>query len=190
MINQFESANYPDKEPKTLINGTRWTWTRSDITETYPTASYTLKYCVSHPDEDRDYTITADKVDNAHVVEVSSATSNFKPGDVMWKAVIVRDSDSEEVIVDEGFFEVRAQKGTIASHTYKVLSAIRAVLENKATKDQSSYSINGRSINRYSFEELTKLEKQYLARWHKEKNQIDVKNGRKVKNRTLVRLNA
>ena len=49
-------------------------------------------------------------------------------------------------------------------HNQKVVDAIQAVLEKKATKDQLSYSIEGRSVPSYSHDELYRLLIKYEAR--------------------------
>ena len=48
----------------------------------------------------------------------------------------------------------------IRSFAERTLEVVEAVLEKKATKDQLSYSIAGRSITKYSFKELMDLRKQ------------------------------
>lgn len=191
MNNLFDSTNYPDTEPRELVIGSRWAWKRPDITSVYATSAYTLKYVFADQDGSQDITITASKVDSAHVVELASTvTATYKPSDFKWKAIIVRDSDSEEIVLDEGFATVVKQKGNVSSHVYKVLMAIRAMLEEKATKDQMSYTINGRTLQRYTFDQLMKLEAQYARRYKKEQDAINLKNGRSTKSRVLTKLGA
>lgn len=192
MINQFDSDNYPDQEPDALIAGARWAWTRSDITETYPTASYTLKYLLTlQSSGGTQVTITAGKVSSAHVVEVGqSTTDGYGAGTYKWQAIIVRDSDSEEVVEDEGFLTVAAQTGDIRSHVLTVLQAIEATIEQTASKEQASYSIAGRSLSRRSPQELLELKREYQALWEQEKQKIDRQNGRVSKPRVLLQMEA
>jgi len=56
-----------------------------------------------------------------------------------------------------------APDGDLNTHAERVLAAIEAVIENRATKDQQSYSIAGRSITRIPIAELLELRKQYKA---------------------------
>lgn len=56
-----------------------------------------------------------------------------------------------------------APDGELTTHAERVLAAIEAVIENRATKDQQSYSIAGRSITRIPVAELLELRKQYKA---------------------------
>lgn len=192
MINLFDSENYPDEEPKTLLIGSRWAWTRSDITAAYPTASYTLKYLfMLQSSDDYNITLTASKVSNAHVLESAiTATSKHVAGQYAWHAIVVRDSDSEEIVVDQGLVEFKAQTGDTRSHAYKTLQAIRATIEGKATKDQLSVSVNGYSLSRYSFEDLVKMEREYSIRWEDEKKKSERNQGRNGRNRVLVKMGA
>lgn len=184
MNNLFDTDNYPDSEPKELTIGARWAWTRSDITEAYPTASYTLKYRFIQQDSSRlKVDITAAKTGDAHVVEVSqSVTSKYVPDEYQWQAVVVRDSDSEELVVDRGYIELlpdfEADKES-RSWVYRTLQNIRATIEGTASQEQSSYSIAGRSLSRRSLEELTALEREFSQRWQQEKAARDRKQGRK-----------
>jgi hypothetical protein len=174
MNNLFDSANYPDAVPAELTAGARWVWTRSDITAAYPTADYTLKFrfCfLASPYTES--TITAGKVDSAHVVEESqSATGSYLVGDHTWQAVIVRDSDDEEIIVDRGFFKVLPNLGDspaeASSWVYQVLAAIRATILGTASKEQASYSIGGRSLSLRTISELMELEQEFSKRWKAE----------------------
>jgi len=192
MINLFDSANYPDTEPASIIAGSRIAWTRSDITATYPTDSYTLVYKFKPQESGWDIeTITANKTGSAHVVELSkSATAGYKPGDYRWQAIIVRDSDSEEIVVDEGFSSVSVQSGDIRSHTLTVLQAIRATIEGTASNEQAEYSINGRTLKRRAIAELVELEQLYASRWATEKATLDRENGRSSSARVLIKMGA
>lgn len=197
LVNKFDSANYSDQEPKEVFVGERWAWKRSDITAAYPTALYTLSYrlCLQEASH-RDIDITASKVSSEHVVEVGQATtSGYDEGLYWWQAVVTRDADSEEVIVDEGYIELKADLGVHAgdtrTHTYKVLAAVRATILGTATKEQQSYSIAGRSLSMRTIEELLMLEREFQRRWDKEKQELDRKAGRATDTgRILFRMNA
>ena len=192
MINLFDSANYPDKEPDSIIAGSRIGWTRADITSTYPTATYTLIYKFKLQSGDWDFEkITAGKVSSAHVVELSkNTTAGFKAGDYKWQAIVVRDSDSEAIVVDEGFASVSAQAGDIRSHNLTVLQAIRSTIEGTASHEQAEYSINGRTLKRRSIAELVELEQLYASRWENEKSATDKLNGRTTTSSVLIKMGA
>ena len=92
MDNAFDSSNYPDGVPAELTAGSRWAWTRADITAAYRTDTYTLRFRFSLLDSPyTDYEVEAGKTGSAHVVEVASAsTANYTAGAYSWAAVVVR----------------------------------------------------------------------------------------------------
>tara|TARA_R110002020_G_scaffold98979_6_gene235246 strand:- start:2806 stop:3381 length:576 start_codon:yes stop_codon:yes gene_type:complete len=189
MINQFDTDNYPTKEPKSVVVGTLFNWKRPDITDAYGTTDYNLEYRFSLQSETvTAITINAGKIDSAFVVQESqSVTSNYKDGFYFWQAVIVRISDSEEVLVDSGYMEFTpdASVSDTRSHNYITLKNIRATIQGTATKDQSSYSVAGRSLSRRSIDELLKLEETYLRRWNSE---LAAKDGRSNVSTVLIKM--
>ena len=66
----------------------------------------------------------------------------------------------------------------LGSHAKIVLDAIEAVIENRATMDQSSMSIAGRSLSRLSIDELLTFRARYRAEYLKEVKQLRIKNKR------------
>lgn len=195
MINLFDSDNYPDSEPTELVAGSRWGWTRSDITAAYPTASYTLLYRFSlQSGLFGVWDITATKTGDVHIVdEAQAGTAGFTAGDYLWKAVIVRDSDSEEVVVEQGMVKISADlssAGDSRSYAAKVLDAIQATILGTASKDQGAYAIGGRSLSLRPITELMELEKDFIKRVQSEKNAINRKAGRTVNSRVLVKMSA
>lgn len=195
MQNQFTAANYPDQVPAELTAGARWAWTRSDITAAYPTASYTLTFRFTElASPNTTSTITAGKVSSAHVVTVGIADTAgaYPAGDYTWQAIITRDSDSEQALVDQGIVKILPDitgAGAASSWVYRVLTAIRATIEGTASKEQSAYSIGGRSLSLRSIAELMELEKDFSRRWRKECADVNVAAGRAVSSNTIkVRL--
>jgi len=196
MQNSFDSANYPDAVPEKLNAGSRWAWTRSDITAAYPTIDYTLQFrfaLLVSP-----YTselVTASKIDGAHVVELPRAqTAVYAPGDYRWDAIIVRDSDAEEDVVDGGYANVMpdlgADPGETASWVYQVLVAIRATIKKTATREMRAYMVNGRQIEARSPEELLALEKEFAKRWRQEQDKVNKEAGRSSGSKVLVGMRA
>lgn len=197
MINQFDSANYPNEEPRAVVIGSRWGWKRSDITNTYPTATYTLVYrFYLQESTPADFSITADKVGSEHVVEQTSVeTAIFASGEYYWQAVVVRDSDSESVTVATGVMTLTDDFGSSPGDTRtwvtEVLQAIRAVIASSATKEQASYTVFGRSLERRSLTELMELEREFSQRHQTELDKIDRENGRPVtSNRVYMKMEA
>jgi len=192
MINLFDTDNYPATEPTELVAGALWAWTRPDITEAYPTADHTLKYRLSlQVSPFTVINITAAKTGGAHTVQETSTGTN-PAGEYAWQAVLVRDSDNAEVVVDTGLLTVLpAVSGGVdtSSWVYQVLTAIRATLKGTASKEQQEFEIAGRRIVSRSINELLDLEKEFARRWRQERQEIDRKNGRKGR-RVLVGMSA
>ena len=77
--------------------------------------------------------------------------------------------DGHVVELEHGELQVAADIAQLAAghdpraHVQKVLDAIEAVLENRATLEQEQYQINNRSLKRRSIGELLKLRDHYRA---------------------------
>jgi len=195
MANLFDRNNYPTQEPDTLVIGDRWTWRRPDLVADYPTADYSLTYEFHHDDGGggaHAFTITATETSDDYIVEVASATTeNYNSLQYKWYAFITRTSDSERVAVDDGYtFLVDDYANTNAdqrTHAKKVLDAIEALLENRASQDQMSYSIAGRSLSRMSIDDLLKFRDRYRAEYNKELQKARIKNKQNTGNTIKVR---
>lgn len=195
MANLFDRNNYPTQEPDTLVIGDRWTWRRPDLVADYPTADYSLTYEFHHDDGGggaHQFTITATETSDDYIVEVASTTTaNYNSLQYKWYAFITRTSDSERVAVDDGYtFLVDDYANTNAdqrTHAKKVLDAIEAVLENRASQDQMSYSIAGRSLSRMSIDDLLKFRDRYRAEYNKELQKARIKNKQNTGNTIKVR---
>ena len=184
MANLFDRANYPTQEPDTLVIGDRWVWRRNDLPLDYPTDTYALTY-EFHEDSggggSHKFTITANETTDAYIVEVaSSTTESYEDGDHVWEAYITRTSDSERFRIDYGRTIITKNladtNADLRSHAKKCLDNIQAVLENRATIDQSSFSIAGRSLSRMSIDELFTLKDRYQAEYNKEVKLARIKN--------------
>ena len=184
MANLFDSANYTSQEPETLVVGDSWVWQRPDLVTDYPTDQYALTYefhCDSGGGGNHQFTITATETTLAYVVEVASTvTDNYTAHQYKWYAFITRTSDSERVAVDEGMTTLVANyadtNADLRTHAKKVLDAVQAVIENRATIDQSSFSIAGRSLSRMSIDELFTVRDRYRAEYNEEVKKARIRN--------------
>lgn len=119
-------------------------------------------------------TITAtDNGDGNFLVSVAYGTTDgWKPGTYHYQAHIT--SGSDRYYVEQGSFEVSPKFSDMPSghdnrsHVKKVLDALEAMLENKATQDQLSYTIGNRSLSRMSPTELREWYDDYKARYQRE----------------------
>lgn len=194
MANLFDRDNYPKQEPYELVIGDRWVWVREDLDSDYDVDSYSLSYEFNIVDGSTavNFTITATEASDKYYVEVpSSTTATYTKGSYHWFAYITRTSDSERVMVDEGYSEVIDNYATtssdVRSHVKKVLDAVEAVIENRASIDQQSMSIAGRSLSRMDINDLLFWRDKYKAEYIRELKKSRAKNGSSTGNTIKVR---
>jgi hypothetical protein len=174
MSNAFDAVNYPTREPEVLIAGDRWLWKRTDLASQYAVDTYTLKYSLRiQGTTTAEIEITATGSGTEYLIEVASATTAaYTVGTYEWQAYITRDSDSERVTIGRGTIEVRPNRDAATtdprSHVKIVLDAVRAVMAGTATKELSSFSVEGLALTRRSVDELVSLERKYAHRYQSE----------------------
>lgn len=184
MSNAFDRENYSTKEPNTLVLGDYWSWKRDDLATDYPIGTYALTY-EFHSDSGgggtKKFTLTAVEADDTYYIEsASSTTTGYAVGDYVWEAYITKTSSSNRIMVDSGRTSITENlantNADLRSHAKKVLDALEAVIENRATMDQSSMSIAGRSLSRMSVDELLTFRNRYKAEYLKEIKLARIKN--------------
>jgi hypothetical protein len=180
MSNLFDRANYPTQEPDTIVIGDRLVWRRDNIADTYPTSTFALTY-EFHKDSggggSHQFEITATEADSTYFIEVASS--------------ITRSADSERIRIDTGrstvVLNLANTNADLRSHAKKVLDNIEAVLENRASIDQSSFSIAGRSLSRMSIDELLTLRDRYHSEYLEEIKKARIKNKQRSGNTIEVK---
>jgi len=157
----------PEGEPTRLVAGDTWTWKRSDLSDSYPPASYTLSYAFKRDGAAEAPTlITAAETGTIYEVTVPPATTAaLAPGAWRWDAYMTRSSDSARVRVGSGSIDVlpnyAASASDTRSHARKMLAAIEALLEGRSVADVASYSIKDRSLTKLTPAELTQWRDYY-----------------------------
>ena len=120
----------------------------------------------------------------------ASSTANYTAGD--YKLYLYATLGSSKYLIGTQDVEIKANPltatGDQRSHTRKVLDAIDAVLENRATQEYASMSINGYSITQLSPAELLKLKDHYEAKLKQEQNAEGMAAGKPSKRNILVQL--
>ena len=200
MANLFDSTNFRTLEPTIesygypIVAGDYLAWKKSDLNSDYSNSSYTLSYKARLEDSGSTViTITATASGSDYLIEVSqSATASYTVGIYYWDAYITKDSDSERIRIDSGQWEVIENLATATtdprSSSKKIYDAVLAVIEGRASQDQMSYSIAGRSLSRMSIQDLIKFEGIYKARWMKEVNESRMRDGLGTSNTIHARL--
>ena len=96
-------------------------------------------------------------------------TSGYQAGRYSYAIVAVKQllpSGTEEYTIEYGVTEVAVRADLnfdqdLRTHAEKVLDAIEAVIEGRASKDQESYTISGRTLQRTPLRDLLNLRKYY-----------------------------
>jgi len=144
----------PTYIPDRLVAGDLWSWTRS--LADYPASAWTLSYYFRGPQA---FNVSATPSGDEHVISIAATvTAEYVAGSYKWLARAVNGSsiytvESGSVIVDPNL-----QKTGVEFRGYwqRVRDALEAVIENRATTDQLSMSIGGRSLARMSWDEILK----------------------------------
>jgi hypothetical protein len=145
----------PSTLPTNLIAGTTWQWER-DYGD-YPAPTWTA--IAYFENADKTFSVTASASDSAQLFTVEATTNSSYPEGRY--QIRVRVTDGIQVFIAEsGWCEVEADPaaaGTRDTRTWarRTLEAVEAFLEGNASTAQASMSIAGRSISRWSLEELT-----------------------------------
>lgn len=184
MADKFDPLNYPGKVPQKLIVGDFWGWKREDIVGDYPTGSHTLTYSFRLlSSAATEITLGSSQIAEsatAYTVTVpSSTTDDYTKGDYIWQEYI--SNSSNRVVINEGYVTLESNLDADAtdprSFWNKVLDATNAMLENRASIDQSSMSIAGRSLSRMPISELFLLRDRAQYQTNKEKNKARIAKG-------------
>lgn len=130
-----------------------------------------------------DLTGTATTDSEFTITETAANTANWTAG--FYKYVIYASDGTNEYTLDTGTTEVTLRADLdpttdIRSHAQKVLDAIEAVIEGRASTDQQSYTINGRSLTRMTVDDLLKFRRLYKQEVKKEQG--------KYRSKLLIRM--
>lgn len=195
MANAFDAVNAPEGEPSEVVVGDFIQWKRSDLVADYPPSEYTATYIARITGggaSEIQLVGTNYNSGEAYLFTASSTVSaDFNPGYYHWQLEIVRNSDSNRVVVDRGAFtaivDLDVNGSDPRTHDEIMLTKIQALLEGRADGDVESYSIQGRSLTKIPIKELIEWERYYRDRVRRQKQLEDLKLGRKTANTVKVR---
>jgi len=180
----------PTNEPSTIIAGDTWQWSRRDLSD-YPASSWTLEYYLLKADKQIKITAAADG-DYFKIVIAASTTAAYPAGVYRWNAYVSK--DTERYKVDEGTIEIKPNYAAqttgydTRTHIKKVLDAIEAVIEGRATQDHLSYTApNGVSFNKMAPEELIRWWSFYKQQYQRELDAEKIRNGLVTSKKILTR---
>lgn len=193
MANLFDSANALTSEPTEIHCGSLVQWKRADLAEDYPTSLYDLIYTARlRGGLNREISITAVDSNGAYLASMSGAvTAAQVPGDYYWQAEIKRKSDNAKVLVATGEWKILPDLNQTGAdprtHAEIMLDKIQSLLEGRADKDVTSYSIQGRSISKMSIADLLQWRDYYRKEVAQERRDNAIALGKPTKTTMKVR---
>lgn len=193
MANLFDAANAPEGEPQTVVVGDFIQWKRSDLVDDYPLATHSAEYVARITGGGvTEIKLPATETGGTYLFTVDSVTSaDFVAGYYHWQLEVTQTSSGNRIVVDRGTFTAIADLDVNGadprSHAEIMIDKIESILQGKADSDVSSYSINGRSLSKMTFEELMNARQFYVAELAREKNKERALNGDKTSGTILVR---
>lgn len=168
------AAEVPAIEPDTVVAGDTIEF-KVLLPDYLPGDGWVLSYHILNASGDLGQFDATDNGDGYHLVTISAATSALWDAgdDYTYLAFVAKSGLRYQV--RSGSLRVLPNYATADSHdgrswAQRTLSAVEAVLASKATKDQLSYSIAGRSLARYSFKELIEVRDTLRAEVRAEKD--------------------
>ncbi|MFH0351040.1 MAG: hypothetical protein ACHBMF_03775 [Chromatiales bacterium] len=158
-------------EPSRLHIGDTWAWKKS-LSSYSPTAGWVLGYALRGAGV---IDIIATAAGSDHVVEIPAAiTSGWSHGEYRWQSHV--SAGIERHTLDCGILEVLPDLSLIIdpgydprSLTKRILDAIQAVIEGRASMDQQSYTIGGRTLERIPIKDLLYFRDRYRADYEAER---------------------
>jgi hypothetical protein len=193
MANLFNENEAPEGEPLKIVVGDFIQWKKSSLAETYPPALYSANYVARiTAGGATEVQIAATETSNYYLFTVSSATSAaFVSGFYHWQLEVTQTSSGNRIVVERGEFEfvqdLDNNGADPRSHAEIMLDKIQSLLQGRADKDVSSYSIQGRSIAKMSITDLLQWRDYYRKEVLKERRDNAISLGKPTKTTMKVR---
>lgn len=177
----------PSVEPTSVIAGDTVKWTKS--LPDYPASdgwslAYTFinaagKFPVAASADGDDFTVSVPPV----------TTTDWIPGDYDWRAQVSKAGEVYTVATGRTTVKPSFSAATLdgRSSARKMLDAIEAVLENRASSEVAEYQINGRQLKYTSIPDLLKLRDRLRAEVRREENALRSAQGLPPSTRVFVR---
>ena len=167
--------------PRSFSAGESVSWEREY--SRFPAGEWMLTYVLVSGDNQ--IVVTASEAGTKHLVEVPSATSQaYAAGQYHWQSHVTK--DAERYLVESGVVEVKSdfasqESGIDArSHTKKVLDALEAAIEGRASKTQVEQNVGGVQIQHIPLTDQVMLRDQYAMKYRKEQAAINGRSSRRT----------
>jgi hypothetical protein len=193
MSNLFDESNAPEGEPTTIVVGDFIQWKRTALANSYPPATHTAEYVARvTAGGASEIKLAAIERTDYYLFQVSSATSAlFETGYYHWQLEITETASGNRIVVDRGEFRAVADLDNNGAdprtHAEIMVDKIESLLQGRADKDVSSYSIQGRSLSKMAISDLLLWRDYYRKEVVKERRDSAIANGKPVKTTVKVR---
>ena len=193
MANLFDADQAKEGEPTEIVVGDFIQWKRSDLADDYPLSEYSVEYVARITGGgSNEIKVAATETGGTYLITVDSATSaEFVAGYYHWQLEVTKTSTGDRIVVDRGAFtavvDLDDNQADPRLFEEKMLAKIESILLGKADADVSSYSIAGRSLTKYSYQELQDLHDQYEAKVNRHKQLERIKLGKTTHHTVKVR---
>ena len=193
MANKFEVANAPEGVPSKLVVGDYVQFKLSNLVDDYPVATHSAELVARiTAGGASEIKITATENASYYLFTVPSSTSaSYVAGAYYWQLEITETASGNRIVVNDGTFSIvedlDANNADIRSNAKIMLDKIDSILSGKADSDVSSYSINNRSLSKFSFQELLEARNFYSREVSREKNRDNVEKGLTTSTTILAR---
>lgn len=173
MANLFNTDNAPTTEPERFSIGDFVQWKREDIVGDYPVATHSAEWVarLAHGSSS-EIKVAATETSTYYLFTINSTDSaSFDQGHYHWQLEITETSTSNRIIIDTGTLDIHYDLDDNVdprSHAQIMIDKIESILQGKADADVASYSINGRSLTKMSFEDLISARDFYRKEYAKE----------------------
>lgn len=193
MANLFNENNAPEGEPLKIVVGDFIQWKKTSLAGSYPPATHSAEYVARiTAGGASEIILPATERTSYYLFQVSSVTSAaFTAGYYHWQLEVVETASGNRIVIERGDFEIIADLDNIGadprSHAEIMLAKIESLLEGRADKDVSSYSIQGRSISKMSISDLIQWRDYYRKEVLKERRDNAIALGKQTKTTMKVR---
>lgn len=194
MANRFDIDQAPDGEaPETIVIGDYLLWKRTDLVDDYPLADYSMEYVARITGGGAtEIKVAATETGGTYVFEVDSATSaTYVAGFYHWQLEATQTATGNRVVLERGTFtavvDLDVNNTDPRTHAEIMIAKIESILQGKADADVASYSINGRSLTKMSFEDLINARDFYRKEYAKERAKERADAGENTGQTVLVR---
>jgi len=194
MANRFDIDQAPDgQQPEIIVIGDYLLWKRTDLVDDYPLADYSMEYVARiSGGGSTEIKVAATETGGTYVFEVDSATSaTYVAGFYHWQLEATQTATGNRVAIERGTFtaveDLDVNGADPRTHAEIMIDKIESILQGKADADVASYSINGRSLTKMSFDDLINARDFYRKEYVKERRTEDARNGYRSSQTILAR---